>query len=1500
MKHYNTTPNSVKPCLSGFRALLPMLAALLLLGTSSPLLAQSEDCCALGEKIKVLTLKYTGEDCTATTHNQDPSKVSCTGDPAFAPSVQIIANTKNNPNDGNIWFTGTVALGHTFDLDAANANKDKLGANTWVHVFDMNWNLLQRVQFHTSCSQPITIGNQFGSQLVMEITLTNDVVCSGSPPEPECCNVADGGEIGSEEISCGPFDPEIMTGITDPAPGDCGPPPVQEDCCEGAGKVANLTVKYTGEDCSATVHQQDPSKVSCSGDPNFAPTVRIVANEKSNPNDGKIWFNGVVELNTTFDISAAFGGAGELKSNTYVHIFDMNWQPLQTLKFHTSCSQPLSIGNQFGSILIEEVVGTDGFVCSTGGSDGGGGSGEDCCEGAGKVAALTVLYTGEDCSATVHQQDPSKVSCFGDPNFAQTVRIVANEKSNPNDGKIWFNGVVELNTTFDISAAFGGAGELKSNTYVHIFDMNWQPLQILKFHTSCSQPLSIGNQFGSILIEEVVGTDGFVCSTGGNGGGGEGQGTDCCDGSKPQTLTLTYNGDNCGNSSNSQSSDKWSCDDYNGGPSQTASVYIIASKSADGSGSEIYFSGPVNAGDTFTASATNAGLTKFPSNTYFNIFSLANGTLLQRVKIHTSCSVSLAVGDQFGSLVVGNVVFEDGTNCGPPPPPPGSDLEYQWLSSTEGCPATLDDAIAGATGESYDPEHITKTTWYVRLVRSAGCAGENAGNEGWQASNCVMKRVVNMEADVSGIVCNDEGTATPDNDTWSFTLLVSGSGAGWTADISNDAWSWTKSGAYGTPGPEGPLFIKHGPVVLDISDNDAPQCHLSQVILPPPPCSQGEPKASLGDFVWNDLDQDGKQDPNEPGVPGVKVKLFKCDGSYVAETTTNGSGLYHFPDLEPNMSYFVAFSGIPAGFEFTQPNVGIEALDSDANPADGTTACYFLASGENETRVDAGVFETPPCDIQIHIENVACNANDPLTPGDDTWSFDIVVSGSNTSGMWTGSYDNAFYGAYFIPATPYGTPVHVSGVPVAFDINVYANDSVHLDCKDYKFAESPGLCPVEPKGKIGDYVWFDENGNGIQDEGEPGMGDVFVFLEDCNGNTLDFTLTDATGMYMFGGLDAGEYAVQFANPGEEYFGFPLMITTPNAGINDEKDSDADQFFGKSPCITLAPGETNLSIDAGFKASPPPPCDNVTNGGLIGYDESNCGSYDPEPIVNIELPTGGSGSIEYLWLASTAGCPDNMSQVIPGINSPGYDPPTINQTTWYIRCSRRVGCTQWIESNCIVKEVQPGCEECNITLNTSPHTLTIGGLDGPNIIVQVFDSLWNNVFTCFNNCSNPVVITGLFPSSYFVKVDMADGEWNYYCNVAEWVSVSGTNLMAPPPSDVTNAEKPDAFRMGNTAPVISERNGGKEQLTASSATGFSMYPNPASGSVTLDWRGAELGERVVVNLYNSLGQLVKTRTLDDAASGEYKMELGDLRAGQYIVQFRLDGRPPVMKKLVVSQ
>jgi hypothetical protein len=110
---------------------------------------------------------------------------------------------------------------------------------------------------------------------------------------------------------------------------------------------------------------------------------------------------------------------------------------------------------------------------------------------------------------------------------------------------------------------------------------------------------------------------------------------------------------------------------------------------------------------------------------------------------------------------------------------------------------------------------------------------------------------------------------------------------------------------------------------------------------------------------------------------------------------------------------------------------------------------------------------------------------------------------------------------------------------------------------------------------LGDFVWRDDNMNGIQDVGEPGVSNVTVRLQDCLGNTLRTTNTGPSGFYLFGGLLPGSYKVQFVLPANYVF------TTQNAGVDDAKDSDADPLTGMADCTVLTAGEVDLTHDAGL-------------------------------------------------------------------------------------------------------------------------------------------------------------------------------------------------------------------------------------------------------------------------------------------------------------------------------
>jgi hypothetical protein len=107
-----------------------------------------------------------------------------------------------------------------------------------------------------------------------------------------------------------------------------------------------------------------------------------------------------------------------------------------------------------------------------------------------------------------------------------------------------------------------------------------------------------------------------------------------------------------------------------------------------------------------------------------------------------------------------------------------------------------------------------------------------------------------------------------------------------------------------------------------------------------------------------------------------------------------------------------------------------------------------------------------------------------------------------------------------------------------------------------------------PTGEIGDFVWYDVNGNGVQESGEPGIAGVTVTLGGASSATAT---TDANGAYLFGGLAAGSYTVTVGTPAG------YVPTLSNAGGDANLDSN-----GSPAAVTLATdASVNRSIDFGY-------------------------------------------------------------------------------------------------------------------------------------------------------------------------------------------------------------------------------------------------------------------------------------------------------------------------------
>jgi hypothetical protein len=120
---------------------------------------------------------------------------------------------------------------------------------------------------------------------------------------------------------------------------------------------------------------------------------------------------------------------------------------------------------------------------------------------------------------------------------------------------------------------------------------------------------------------------------------------------------------------------------------------------------------------------------------------------------------------------------------------------------------------------------------------------------------------------------------------------------------------------------------------------------------------------------------------------------------------------------------------------------------------------------------------------------------------------------------------------------------------------------------------------------VGNRVWRDDDADGIQDGGEPGLSGVVVDLYDGAYNWVARRLTDPSGAYLFAGLTYdGAYILKFFLPSADY-----VFSPQNQGGDDEVDSDADTVTGQSAVVLasgLDPGRWDCGMVPGALCIPP--------------------------------------------------------------------------------------------------------------------------------------------------------------------------------------------------------------------------------------------------------------------------------------------------------------------------
>jgi len=358
---------------------------------------------------------------------------------------------------------------------------------------------------------------------------------------------------------------------------------------------------------------------------------------------------------------------------------------------------------------------------------------------------------------------------------------------------------------------------------------------------------------------------------------------------------------------------------------------------------------------------------------------------------------------------------------------------------------------------------------------------------------------------------------------------------------------------------------------------------------------------SLGDTLFIDWNGNGTQDAGDIGISGSTLLLYQdentngvidAEDALVGSMSTDANGYYLFTSL-PAGSYQLTVDrtspGFPTLYNRTADPDGIlddrssVLLTADDDLQDfGYQPYGFNSIGDtvwydsNGDGIQSGVTETGIAGATVRL-SVDYN-------NDGNWvQISSQVTDANGNYLFTA-----------LPDSNYRVTVDSTGAGIPDD--AFGNDWSPTTATSFEIAASGGNAYLDadfgfaPLGAIGDTIYWDNNGNGDQDWGEPGVPGVTVnlYLDKNNSGVLDDgdTLaatqnTDSNGNYLFTELAAGNYVVDVVDGSGPLAGTPLTADPENDGLPCPIPAVAGPSCDGQTGVQILPGTFFMGADFGY-------------------------------------------------------------------------------------------------------------------------------------------------------------------------------------------------------------------------------------------------------------------------------------------------------------------------------
>ena len=476
-------------------------------------------------------------------------------------------------------------------------------------------------------------------------------------------------------------------------------------------------------------------------------------------------------------------------------------------------------------------------------------------------------------------------------------------------------------------------------------------------------------------------------------------------------------------------------------------------------------------------------------------------------------------------------------------------------------------------------------------------------------------------------------------------------------------------------------------------------------------------------------------------------------------------------------------------------------------------------------------------------------------------------------------------------------------------------------------------------GSIGDRVWKDADGDGIQDSGEPGIAAITVNLyEDGNNDGIidsgdalvASTTTNSSGLYSFTGLPAGNYLVD-------------VDTDDDDLPNDGNGNDYVLSSNNDPHdVALTTGQSYTTADFGFTAG-------GAIGDLVWQDDNGDGVPDANEAgingvtVNLYLDNNNDGQVDggdtLVATASTATNPSTGKDgyyLFTSFDANNNGLPTGNYVVEVDTSTLPGGFASTSQTGDPDENSPPACTTCDSVsgLNGSAPSLPLYGLAagqwdlsrdfGYQPLVRIGDTLWLDVDnsgtrdagesgipyitvdlwdcgagTCSDGDEALEASTETDSAGYYSFGNLTDGTYEVRVNTgdAEMPPVSNTY----DPDTTTDSQTIVEVSGGGSTPVGGSCTGdcsldadfGYQYSGDYDISGTVFFDDDNDGGAYTPGDDDLPYENITVYLWNSNGLLIATTTT--LSDGSYSFT--DLPNGDYTVS--VNKRSPKLQDLTMT-